>query len=503
MKENTNSKTNERLQEFKETLFEMFENAKNKFDKAMENLTDIDACYATQIETRYETLKELVEELDLTEEYEARVEKAEAEDSGIRYVRVDELSGLDWHDIYYSHLQLEYNGTYAIPADKVDDIIIDHLMDFYLIPKESEDSIRKAIKKNGFSSCNRWTIYENEEAQANNRLDDDEAWLEISFAEDGELKAIGYYMGGQYESKLFFVVKSIKEENLCYLVADNYLCPTKGVPNYERMMHPFFSNEGMAREYLRFLKDSDKNASEIGHEYELTVQDLNNFKESFWESNGSAWYKLEMQALTMWYELGKDVYKEYFSIFTESHVEKMSDLYNQLISCRTSMIAAIVTDKTYVPGVSVGDIVWTEGMYVDSFDVAYVKLYADNKRETLLGWADNTKIKYLPLVGRLQQLVDDFIEYETIGIKTSDIAELMSDKIELTEEEFMICGLDDDSPFSDENGNVEADERTLYQILDKFIAYEMIARSISEVKEILTEKVGFTDEELLLFGFKA
>lgn len=313
------------------------------------------------------------------------------------YLYVEVGGGIDYHDYSRHYEQMKYDGNYQIPSDKLNDVIFAHMLETVLVPDESVEPLRKALEEKKEFTC---PIYANAEAKEKNELEvweeDDmkisEASINLKFS-DNEIVLYYEYMFGQYTGEAFYWSYEIESGDEVYTVVKEYLCPMKGCPSLDRLLHMPFASLEEAEKYLAVMTEKLASSSEANawprRNFVLKIGKTEMVKDNLW-------YKDNLKAMTMMFELGITDTDENFHLHPTYAIEQMQSSYDSLIAGRSAeMIAATCkVAENVIPTLSVGDKIWTEGVHVDELGVRYVKAYSDASRNNLLGWIKESNIQY-------------------------------------------------------------------------------------------------------------
>ena len=97
-------------------------------------------------------------------------------------------------------------------------------------------------------------------------------------------------------------IEDIPDDQLGYIVTEDFLAPIKGVPLVQRLYHDIFANLDAAQNYAESLKRNRQKTS---------LQ---------------PWYQREMEAIRLMEKTGQTYLDKSFCIFTKNHIESLKKL---------------------------------------------------------------------------------------------------------------------------------------------------------------------------------
>ena len=135
---------------------------------------------------------------------------------------------------------------------------------------------------------------------------------------DGEKKTLTLdYAFGQVSYITTYYVEDIPDDQLGYMVTEDFLAPVKGVPLVQRLYHDIFDNPDAAQNYADNLKLHDLSYPKSI----VTFLVCNKQKIS-----GHPWYQNEKEAMRLMEEKGQTYLDDSFHIFARRHIENLKKL---------------------------------------------------------------------------------------------------------------------------------------------------------------------------------
>lgn len=239
------------------------------------------------------------------------------------YIVTSTYGGMDWHYSRTIYEQLKSNGSYniekeAVPEAIADDIArefpyIENIREKILQALSEKNCFRFAIKTEETDSEGKITYKDCESCERNGQI-----YLEQEAVFDGsELTLSRDYAFGQVSYITTYYVEDILDDQLGYIVTEDFLAPLKGVPLVQRLYHDIFDEPEAAQDYADNLKLH-------GFKYPTSIV-------TFLVCNkGSAlqteWYKQQKEAMRLMEEKGQTYLDESFCIFVETHIENLKKL---------------------------------------------------------------------------------------------------------------------------------------------------------------------------------
>lgn len=239
------------------------------------------------------------------------------------YITASTYGGIDWHDSRTINEQLKSNGSYRIRKEMVPEVIADDIAkDFpyveYIREKvmqalDQKTCFRFAIKAAETDSEGKITYKECESYEM-----DGQTYLEQEAVFDGSgLTLSRDYAFGQVSYITSYYVEDIPDDQIGYIVTEDFLAPVKGVPLVQRLYHDIFNNLDAAQNYAESLKLHELQYPESI----VTFLICNRQKTSLQQ-----WYQREMEAISLMEKTGQTYLDESFCIFTKTHIENLKKL---------------------------------------------------------------------------------------------------------------------------------------------------------------------------------
>ena len=239
------------------------------------------------------------------------------------YITVSTYGGIDWHDSRTIHEQLKSNGSYNIEKDKVPEAIADDIAGDFPYVEDIREKILQALSE---KTCFRFAIKEEEtDSEGNVTYKDCETsefdgqtYLEREAVFDGSKRTFRRdYAFGQVSYITSYYVEDIPDDQLGYIVTEDFLAPAKGVPLVQRLYHDIFDDPDAAQHYADNLKLHD-----LQYPKSIVTFLVCNRQ----EVSGHPWYQNETEAMRLMAEKGQAYLDDSFYIFTRSHIEKLKKL---------------------------------------------------------------------------------------------------------------------------------------------------------------------------------
>lgn len=239
------------------------------------------------------------------------------------YITASIYGGIDWHDCRTINEQLKSNGSYNMRKEMVPEVIADDIArDFPYVENIREKILQAldqktcfqfAIKAEETDSEGKTTYKDCESCKINGQT-----YLEREAVFDGsELTLSRDYAFGQVSYITSYYVEDIPDDQLGYIVTEDFLAPVKGVPLVQRLYHDIFDNQDTTLNYAENLKLHDlKYPKSI-----VTFLICNRQKTS-----RQTWYQNEMEAIKLMEKKGQTYLDDSFCIFTKGHIENLKKI---------------------------------------------------------------------------------------------------------------------------------------------------------------------------------
>ena len=242
------------------------------------------------------------------------------------YITASTYGGIDWHDSRTINEQLKSSGSYDIDDALVPEVIADDIAkDFPYVEGIREKVLQALSEKSCFQFMikseekdisGNVTYQECETFEANGKI-----YFENEAAFDGNERALMRdYAFGQVSYITTYHAEDIPNEQLGYIVTEDFLTPSKGVPLVQRLYHDIFDDLEAAQHYAENFRLHDlKYPKSI-----VTLLVCNKEKTS-----QTDWYLQQREAMKLMEETGQTYLDEIFSIFAERHMENLKELKNR------------------------------------------------------------------------------------------------------------------------------------------------------------------------------
>lgn len=239
------------------------------------------------------------------------------------YIITSTYGGMDWHDSRTIHEQLKMGDSYNIKKESVPDVIADDIARYFPYVEDIRENVLQALLE---KSCFQFAIKEAETDNTGNvtyknceTYDiDGQTYMEREAVFDGcELTLSQYYAYGQVSYLTTYYVIDIPNDQLGYIVTEDFLAPAKGVPLVGRLYHDIFDEQEAAQNYAENLKLHNL----IYPSSIVTLLVCNKGKVS-----QTKWYQKQKEAMELMKEKRQTYLCDSFHIFAEKHIEKLRQL---------------------------------------------------------------------------------------------------------------------------------------------------------------------------------
>ena len=239
------------------------------------------------------------------------------------YITASTYGGIDWHDSRTVHEQLKSNGSFNIREDKVPETIADDIASDFPYVENIREKILQALAE---KSCFRFAIKEEEtDSEGNVTYNDCETsefdgqtYLEREAVFDGSKRTFRRdYAFGQVSYITTYHVEDIPDDQLGYIVTEDFLAPTKGVPLVQRLYHDIFDDQDAAQSYAENLKL---------HEFQYPTSIATFLVCNKGNVAQQKWYQQQKEAMQLMEEKGQTYLDESFCIFAKTHIENLKKL---------------------------------------------------------------------------------------------------------------------------------------------------------------------------------
>ena len=239
------------------------------------------------------------------------------------YITASTYGGIDWHDSRIINEQLQYNGSYNIDEAYVPQAIADDIAKDFPYVESIREKVLQALSE---KSCFQFMIRLEEKDSSGNVAYRDcaayesygKVYLENEAAFDGNERALTLdYAFGQVSYITTYHAEDIPDDQLGYIVTEDFLAPFKGIPVVQRMYHDIFDGLEAAQDYaenfrLHGLECQPSIATLLAcHKGNVTRTD---------------WYRQQKEAMRLMEEKGQTYLDESFCIFVLGHVKKLEKM---------------------------------------------------------------------------------------------------------------------------------------------------------------------------------
>lgn len=239
------------------------------------------------------------------------------------YISTSTYGGATWHDSRITCKQLRYKGSYFIEEQMVFEVIAEDVLS--RIPHEddlkdkilcalTEKSCFQLVLKTEATDASGKAVYE--ECETYDK--DGRIYYEREAAFNGRARTLTVdCLYGQISHTTTYHVEDIPDDQIGYIVTEDFLAPAKGIPLVERMYHDVFNQLEEAENYARNLKLHD-----FHYPHSVVVFLVCNKK----ETSQTEWYQLQKKAMALMEKKGQTCFDESFSIFPKRHIENLQKL---------------------------------------------------------------------------------------------------------------------------------------------------------------------------------
>ncbi|NBI85537.1 hypothetical protein D3Z47_04660 [Lachnospiraceae bacterium] len=242
------------------------------------------------------------------------------------YITASTYGGIDWHDSRTIHEQLKSSGSYNIEKDKVPEAIADDIAGDFPYVEDIREKVLQALSEN---SCFHFMVKSEEKDSTGNVLykdcavyeDDGQIYYEAGAAFDGEKMTLTQeYAFGQISYTTSYYVEDIPDDQLGYIVTEDFLAPYKGIPVVQRMYHDIFDGLDDAQSYAESLRL---------HEFQYPTSIVTLLVCNREKVSQDEWYLQQKKAMELMEEKGQTHLDGSFHIFVKCHIENLKKLENR------------------------------------------------------------------------------------------------------------------------------------------------------------------------------
>lgn len=239
------------------------------------------------------------------------------------YITASTYGGIDWHDSHTIHEQLGSGGSYNIEEDLIPEAIADHIVRSFPYVENLREQVIQALSER---SCFQFDIKDTETDSAGNVTYRDCAAYEadgrVYFEKEAVFDGCGqkltwHYAFGQVSYTTSYYVVEIPDDQLGYIVTEDFLAPSKGIPVVQRLYHDIFDDQDAAKSYAENLKLH-------GFTYPKSIATflVCNKRDVIQEE----WYRRQKEAMRLMEEKGQSYLDDSFHIFINCHIENLKKL---------------------------------------------------------------------------------------------------------------------------------------------------------------------------------
>ena len=242
------------------------------------------------------------------------------------YITTSTYGGIDWHDSRTIYEQIKINGSYNIGEEMVPEAIADDIAKDFPYVENIREKILQALSE---KSCFRFMVKTEEKDSSGNTVyedcetyaADENTYYENEAAFDGgKLTLTQDFAFGQVSYTTTYHVEDIPDDQLGYIVTEDFLAPTKGVDLVERLYHDIFDDLEAARNYAENLKL---------HEFQYPTSIVTFLVCNKGNVAQQKWYQQQKEAMQLMEEKGQTYLDDSFHIFVKFHIENLKKLGNR------------------------------------------------------------------------------------------------------------------------------------------------------------------------------
>lgn len=242
------------------------------------------------------------------------------------YITASTYGGIDWHDSRTIHEQLRNNGSFNIEDEQVLETIADDIAKDFPYAENIRNKVLQALSE---ESCFQFMIKSEEKDGNGNTIYEDcgiykadgKTYYENEAAFDGKKRTLTRdYSFGQVSYITAYHVEDIPDDQLGYIVTEDFLAPTKGIPLVQRLYHDIFDDQEAAQSYAKNLKR---------HDFKYPTSIVTFLVCNRQETVQQTWYQTEKEAMMLMEEKGQTYLDDSFHIFAKYHIEHLKKLENR------------------------------------------------------------------------------------------------------------------------------------------------------------------------------
>ncbi len=260
----------------------------------------------------------------------------------MKFIKVNTYGGVDWHDSFSKNVFLQENGSYAIT--NVDKTIVDYIVSFIAdcingIDEDKRNLINCIATREGVEEAlkNKEKKFKLFSSAEHDYIDQDGmkiTYIDIEVTFDAEKMEIEEsYACGQCSYTQYIDVLDIAESDVRYIVCENFLCPTKGVPSIERMYQLPVKTQAEAEKIfseMKLHKEEEYANVWTSSEKELLIDSVDNLLSSAWYANQVVAIN-EVKSLEKTIrEYGNNTYDVPFAMYVDQHIKLVKDTKQEI-----------------------------------------------------------------------------------------------------------------------------------------------------------------------------
>lgn len=239
------------------------------------------------------------------------------------YISKSTYGGIDWHDSSTTYEQLKINGSYKIGKDKALEAVADDIAKSFPYVENMREKVLGALSE---KSCFRFMIKTEEKDNNGSTVyreceiceTDEGKYYENEAVFDGEkMKLTQDFAYGQVFYITTYQVEDIPDDQVGYIVTEDFLAPTKGVDLVERLYHDIFDELNAAQNYANKLKP---------HKFEYSKSIITFLVCDKDKVVQTEWYQLQKEIMDLMKVKGQTYLDDSFSIFPSKHKENLDRL---------------------------------------------------------------------------------------------------------------------------------------------------------------------------------
>lgn len=241
------------------------------------------------------------------------------------YISKSTYGGIDWHDSRTIYKQLKFNSSYKIEEDKVPQAIADDIAKDFPYVGNIREKVLWALSG---KSCFRFMIKTEEKDDNGDTVykdckiydADGKKYYENEAAFDGEkLTMTQEFAFGQVSYITTYLVESIPDDQVGYMVTEDFLAPAKGIDLVGRLYHDIFDKLDAAQKYVSELR-----LHEFDYPKSIATLLVCNKGRVF----QTEWYQKQKKIMELMQVTGQTYLDAGFDIFPSKHMENLTRLIN-------------------------------------------------------------------------------------------------------------------------------------------------------------------------------